>query len=131
MLGSSLGGLSTAYLAFKYPQQISHAVPLSGSFWWQAAPEDLPNGMSKIIREQNKSQKQHWYISANSFETSRNSNGLSILDTSPIVTADLKAQGHDVIYKKYVGGHSYAVWQISLQDALIHFFAKSSESKKP
>ncbi|MGE8541422.1 MAG: alpha/beta hydrolase-fold protein [Acinetobacter sp.] len=67
--GSSLGGLSTAYLALNYPNEISHAVPLSGSFWWQATPLDLPNGMSKIIREQNNPPKQHWHISANSFET--------------------------------------------------------------
>ncbi|OTG88965.1 hypothetical protein B9T34_13760 [Acinetobacter sp. ANC 3813] len=125
LLGSSLGGLSTAYLALKYPNEISHAVPLSGSFWWQAIPSNLPSGMSKIIREQNNPPKQHWHISANSFETSRNSNDLSILGTSPRVAEDLKAQGHEVLYKNYVGGHSYAVWQVSLQDALLHFFGSS------
>jgi len=94
LLGSSLGGLSSAYLALKYPQEISHAVPLSGSFWWQAQETDLPNGMSKIIRAQPHQPKQHWFISANSYESSRNNNGLSILETSPVVAADLRAKGH-------------------------------------
>ncbi len=126
LLGSSLGGLSSAYLALKYPKEISHAVPLSGSFWWQAEPTDEPNSMSKIIREQKKQPKQHWYISANSYESSRNNNGLSILETSPIVAADLKAKEHDVTYKSYVGGHSYAIWQVTLQDALMHFFSQNN-----
>lgn len=124
LLGSSLGGLSSAYLALKYPQEISHAVPLSGSFWWQAQETDLPNGMSKIIREQPHQPKQHWFISANSYENSRNNNGLSILESSPVVAADLRAKGHDVAYKSYIGGHSYAIWQVTLQEALLHFFAE-------
>lgn len=51
LLGSSLGGLSSAYLALEYPHEVSHVVPLSGSFWWQQSSTDQPNGMSKIIRE--------------------------------------------------------------------------------
>ena len=104
---------------------ISHVVPLSGSFWWQAENSDLPNGMSKIIREKNLHSPQHWFITANSYETSRNNNELSILQTSPVVADDLKQKGHDVTYKSYIGGHSYAVWQVAIQDALQHFFSKS------
>lgn len=122
LLGSSLGGLSSAYLALENPKQISHVVPLSGSFWWQAQPSELPNGMSKIIREKDKQPAQHWYMTANSYESSRNNNELSILETTPVVANDLKAKGHDVTYKNYVGGHSYAIWQAILQDALLHFF---------
>ncbi len=122
LLGSSLGGLSSAYLALKYPQEISHVVPLSGSFWWQAQPQDMPNGMSKMIRELPNPPVQHWFISANSYESSKNNNGLSILETAPAVAADLKAKGQDVVYQNYVGGHSYAIWQVALQDALLHFF---------
>ena len=124
LLGSSLGGLSSAYLALENPNQISHVVPLSGSFWWQNEATDLPNGMSKIIRDKTSQPKQHWFITANSYESSRNNNELSILETSPIVAADLKNKGHDVHYKSYIGGHSYAVWQVALQDALKHFFAQ-------
>lgn len=124
LLGSSLGGLSSAYLALENPNQISHVVPLSGSFWWQNAPTDLPNGMSKIIRDKTSQPKQNWFITANSYESSRNNNELSILETSPIVAADLKNKGHDVHYQSYIGGHSYAVWQVALQDALKHFFAQ-------
>ncbi|MCL6230975.1 alpha/beta hydrolase-fold protein [Acinetobacter amyesii] len=124
LLGSSLGGLSSAYLALENPNQISHVVPLSGSFWWQNAPTDLPNGMSKIIRDKTSQPKQHWFITANSYESSRNNNELSILETSPIVAADLKNKGHDVHYQSYIGGHSYAVWQVALQDALKHFFTQ-------
>ncbi len=125
LLGSSLGGLSSAYLALENPNMISHVVPLSGSFWWQAENSDLPNGMSKIIREKNLHSAQHWFITANSYETSRNNNELSILETSPVVAEDLKQKGHDVTYKSYIGGHSYAVWQVAIQDALQHFFSKS------
>ena len=126
LLGSSLGGLSSAYLAFALPNQISHVVPMSGSFWWKSLASDTPNGMSQLIRQDQhlKRRFQHWYITANLYETSRN-NGLSILDTSPIVANDLAERGHDVTYKQYVGGHSYAIWQVILQEALLHFFADS------
>lgn len=123
LLGSSLGGLSSAYLALENSAQISHVVPISGSFWWQKDKNDQPNGMSYIIRNQNLPIKQHWFISANSYESSKAHNELSILNTSPIVANDLKAKGQDVVFKSYTGGHSYAVWQIVLQDALQHFFA--------
>lgn len=124
LLGSSLGGLSSAYIALENPTQISHVVPLSGSFWWQKEKSDEPNGMSHIIRNQALPIKQHWFISANSYETSRAHNELSILNTSPIVANDLKSKGQDVVFKTYTGGHSYAVWQIVVQDALQHFFGQ-------
>lgn len=123
LLGSSLGGLSSAYLALENPTQISHVVPLSGSFWWQKDKSDEPNGMSHIIRNKHLPVQQHWFISANSYETSKAHNELSILNTSPIVVDDLKAKGQDVVFKSYTGGHSYAVWQVVMQDALQHFFA--------
>ena len=131
LLGSSLGGLSAAYLALQFPQQISHVVPMSGSFWWKNHPQDSPNGISHMIR-QSKSRTnfpQHWYISANSYEYSTNES-LSIWETAPIVAQDLTQQGHDVRYKAYIGGHSYALWQIVLQDALLHFFAEKNAQPK-
>lgn len=124
LLGSSLGGLSAAYLALENPTQISHVVPLSGSFWWRKESSDEPNGMSHIIRQKKLKTKQHWFISANSYETSKAHNELSILNTSPVVANDLKEQGQDVIFKTYTGGHSYAVWQVVVQDALQHFLAQ-------
>lgn len=129
IIGSSLGGLSATYLALKNPDQISHVIPLSGSFWWQRTTTDLPNGISHMIRNMTKSgesnKKQSWYISANNYETSEHENGLSILNSSPFVAEDLKRAGHDVTYKQYIGGHTYAIWQVSLQEALLHFFADS------
>lgn len=121
LLGSSLGGLSSAYLALENQPHISHVVPLSGSFWWRRDKNDQPNSMSKIIREMSPQIRQRWYISANKYETSLNNN-LSILSTSPVVANDLAKKGHDVVFKEYNGGHSYALWQIVLQDALQHFF---------
>lgn len=128
LLGSSLGGLSSAYIALENPTQISHIVPLSGSFWWQQDKSHEPNEMSHIIRNKSLPVKQHWFISANSYETSRAHNELSILNTSPIVANDLKAKGQDVVFKTYTGGHSYAIWQVVVQDALQHFFAKNNKS---
>lgn len=124
LLGSSLGGLSAAHIALENQTQISHVVPLSGSFWWQKDKNDEPNGMSYMIRNTTLSMKQHWFISANSYETSKAHNELSILNTSPMVADDLKEKGQDVVFKSYTGGHSYAVWQVVLQDALQHFFSK-------
>lgn len=124
LLGSSLGGLSAGYLALQNPEQISHAVPLSGSFWWTPKAEDQVNGMSQLIQQLKNQPRQHFYMSAGNYESSRNNNGLSILETSPIVAQDLKTQGHDVTYRQYHGAHSYAIWQVVLQDALLHFFGQ-------
>ncbi|WP_257219866.1 alpha/beta hydrolase-fold protein [Acinetobacter sp. YH12239] len=128
LLGSSLGGLSSAYLALKISNDISHVVPLSGSFWWKSDPNDTINGMSKLIRAStlDNTKKLNWYISANSYEYSRQNNSLSILETSPIVAQDLIDQGHNVHYQEYIGGHSYAVWKIVIQDALKYFFKNKS-----
>ena len=126
LLGSSLGGLSSAYLAFKNSKQISHVVPLSGSFWWKQNANQDVNGMSQLIKTSSTERPLHWYFSANSYEYSKQNNGLSILETAPIVARDLRNKGHSVHYQEYVGGHSYAVWQIVLQDALLHFFNKKS-----
>lgn len=125
LLGSSLGGLSSAYIALENPTQISHIVPLSGSFWWEKDKSDKPNGMSHIIRNKTLSTRQYWHISANSYETSKAHNELSILNTSPIVANDLQRNGQNVIFKTYTGGHSYAIWQVIVQDALQYFFGSS------
>lgn len=128
LLGSSLGGLSAAYIALENPKEISHVVPLSGSFWWLKDAKDEPNGMSNIIRNGKQYTKQSWFISANSYETSHAHNELSILNTSPVVANDLKNKGHNVLFKTYTGGHSYALWQVVLQDALQHFFGKNIQT---
>lgn len=122
--GSSLGGLSSAYLALQFPEEISHVIPLSGSFWWKEQASDKDLGILKWIKTHQSSVQQHpqqWFISANTYESSRN-NGLSILETSPQVAQKLKDLGHHMHDQSYVGGHSYAVWQVALQDALQHFF---------
>ena len=127
LLGSSLGGLSAAYLALENPQHISHAVPLSGSFWWSPEPHSKINGMNQLIHNLKKQPQQYFHISANRYESSRTNNDLSILETSPIVAQALKSKGHEVRYQVYEGAHSYAIWQVILQDALLHFFANSKE----
>lgn len=49
-----------------------------------------------------------------------------MLETSPIVAQDLKSQAHEVTEKSYIGGHSYAIWQVIVQDAFIKFLGKGT-----
>lgn len=83
--------------------------------------------MNQLIHNLKKQPQQYFHISANRYESSRTNNDLSILETSPIVAQALKSKGHEVRYQVYEGAHSYAIWQVILQDALLYFFANSKE----
>ena len=42
-----------------------------------------------------------------------------------MLQADLKTQKQHLIVREYAGGHSHAVWNIALQDALLTYLPTS------
>jgi enterochelin esterase-like enzyme len=43
------------------------------------------------------------------------------LEQTRVLQAALQTQKQQVILREYAGGHSYAVWNIALQDALLTY----------
>ena len=122
IIGSSYGGLAAAYLGWLMPDTFSHVVALSGSFWWQ--PQNAAPSPSNHIAEwvtQGHHPQQHWFLSAGTDEHGRSGRNDGILEQTRVLQAALQAQKQQVILREYAGGHSYAVWNIALQDALLTY----------
>ena len=122
IIGSSYGGLAAAYLGWLMPDTFSHIVALSGSFWWQ--PNNAAPSPSNHIAEwvtQGHHPQQHWFLSAGTDEHGRSGRNDGILEQTRVLQAALQTQKQQVILREYAGGHSYAVWNIALQDALLTY----------
>ena len=126
IIGSSYGGLAAAHLGLTLPQTFSHVIALSGSFWWQPK-EAAPHQQSHItdLVNQGKLPKLHWFLSAGTDERSRTGQNDGILEQIRVLQAALKTQKQHVILREYAGGHSHAVWNIALQDALLTYLPTS------
>lgn len=104
------------------PDTFSHVVALSGSFWWQ--PQNAAPSPSNHIAEwvtQGHHPQQHWFLSAGTDEHGRSGRNDGILEQTRVLQAALQTQKQQVILREYAGGHSYAVWNIALQDALLTY----------
>ena len=126
IIGSSYGGLAAAHLGLTLPHTFSHVIALSGSFWWQPK-EASPHQQNHItdLVNQGKLPKLHWFLSAGTDERSRTGQNDGILEQIRVLQAALKTQKQHVILREYAGGHSHAVWNIALQDALLAYLPTS------
>jgi enterochelin esterase-like enzyme len=124
--GSSLGGLTAAYVGYKHPEVFTNVLCQSGSFWW--APDHsgaIPDG---VITEPGWMAKQFiassklplkFYIDAGAFEFGSNGTGGGILETSRDMRDVLLAKGYEVYYQQFVGGHDYLGWRGTFADGLM------------
>jgi enterochelin esterase-like enzyme len=124
--GSSLGGLTAAYVGYKHPEVFTNVLCQSGSFWW--APDHsgaIPDG---VITEPGWMAKQFtaspklplkFYIDAGAFEFDSNGTGGGILETSRDMRDVLLAKGYEVYYQQFVGGHDYLGWRGTFADGLM------------
>ena len=123
IVGSSYGGLAAANLGLQLPQYFSHVISLSGSFWWQQNQEQNTLFLLQQIENQKSLPSLQWFLSANTYETARDGQG--ILESNQAVAMSLHNKGQAVHFKQYEGGHSYWVWQQALEEAVVMFFAQS------
>lgn len=125
--GASLGGLTSAYLGWRYSDVFGRVLSMSGSFWW--AP-DHAGDMNPLdaTTETNWTAKQYiaaaklpleFHLDAGTFESDPSLSGGGILENSRHLRDVLLARGYEVHYQQFVGGHDYLGWRGTFADGLI------------
>ncbi len=117
--GSSAGGLTAAFCAFRYPKIFGNVLSQCGSFWY--AP-DQRDSTPDYLQERGWLTRQ--FVSTRRLplrffiETGRFEFQAQVLDHHRIRDV-LEAKGYPVIYREYNGGHDYFNWRGTFGDALI------------
>lgn len=120
LIGSSYGGLASAFIAGHYPQVFDRVIALSGSFWWHPDGKE-ENAIAHFFAD-SATKNIRFFLAAGRFETARN-NELSILDSNQQLFEVLEEKGYDVEFRLYSSGHDYAMWQQELLDGLLFLIA--------
>ena len=124
LIGSSFGGLASAYNAERYPQIFGNVLSMSGSFWWQfpQTPSEQKNYIAHLYADTPKHDIR-FFLSAGRYETSNNGE-FDILNNSRHLSDVLQAKGYTVTYREYTSGHDYLSWQGVLSDGLLSLFGE-------
>ncbi len=122
--GSSYGGLSAMYIAFKHPDEFGKVLSQSGSFWWSPNIQKKPgtklhNWMADQF-EAAPHKAIDIYMNAGSFETKPEFS--NILGTNRYLYNILKNKGYHVDFIEVSSGHDYFSWRVMLADGLIKLF---------
>jgi enterochelin esterase family protein len=119
--GASLGGVSAAYCALRYPEVFGNVLSQSGAFWhypgWPGK-EAAVNETGWLARQFEAQRKLpiRFYLEAGLFETDL---PLTILTENRRMRDVLKAKGYELTYSEFAGGHDYVYWRGSVADGLI------------
>jgi enterochelin esterase-like enzyme len=121
--GSSYGGLSAAYCAFRHPEVFGNVLSQSGSFgyypgWDSDKDRTDSSPFGWLIRQFVTTRKLpiRFYLEAGLFETAHSG---SILSENRRMRDVLDAKGYTIIYSEFAGGHEYLNWRGSLADGLV------------
>lgn len=124
--GSSLGGLTATYAAYRHPEVFGSVLCQSGSFWWApdhsgAIPDGVTTETGWMAKQFIASPKLplRFYMDAGAFEFDSNGTGGGILETSRDMRDVLLAKGYEIHYQQFVGGHDYLSWRGTFADGLI------------
>lgn len=120
--GVSLGGLTAAYCAFRYPEVFGNVLSQSGALGYfpgwedQDATEYSPAGW--LIRQYVTTRKLpiRFYLEAGLFE---NNCPDTLLAQNRRMRDVLEAKGYSVVYSEFAGGHEFLSWRGSVADGLI------------
>lgn len=124
LAGASLGGLASAWNAFKHPELFGNVLSQSGSYWWSdglMGKEDGDMQAGWLIREYLNSEKLpiKFYMDVGREENKNfRGKGFSHQGLNRHMRDVLIAKGYDITYTEYDGGHDYAWWQQTLADGL-------------
>lgn len=112
--GISLGGLASAYAAFRHPEAFGNVLSQSGSFWW--GPDDAePEQNARDFAQAARLPIRLW-IEVGSFE--RDASETTQLAAHRHLRDVLRARGDDVSDQEFVGNHTYVCWRGTLADGL-------------
>jgi enterochelin esterase family protein len=121
--GSSYGGLSAAYCAFRYPEIFGNVLSQSASFgyypgWDRDRDRTDSSSYGWLTRQFVTTPKLpiRFYVEAGLFETHK---PRGLLAENRRMRDVLEAKGYSIVYSEYAGGHDYLNWRGSLADGLI------------
>lgn len=113
VIGQSLGGLSAVYAVLNWPQYFTHAISISGSFWW---PKN--NNPYGIILNQIKQQSLLYKKYFNMFYIETGIYEKLIRQSNEILKERLIKYGYHVKYQLFVGGHDAICWRGSVLNGI-------------
>jgi enterochelin esterase-like enzyme len=116
--GSSLGGLSSTFVALHHPDVIGNVLSQSGAY--QFKPGSFTTDLSEsveggwLMREVAKTPKQpiRFYLDAGHFED-------DLLASNRHMRDVLVAKGYPVTYAEFNGAHDYWMWRHTIADGLM------------
>lgn len=116
LAGSSMGGLTAAYAALRYPKLFGNVLAQSGSFQIPGkAPASLMEQFARSPRL-----PLHFYLDAGTHEKMVPRGWpASLLGSVRHMRDVLVAKGYPVAYAEFEGGHDYACWRGTLADGLL------------
>ncbi|WP_175597142.1 alpha/beta hydrolase [Peristeroidobacter soli] len=113
--GSSLGGLSSAYLGYLHPETFGNVLSLSGSYWWHPSVDgddehSTDQGSGWLPRQYAARPRLplRFYLAVGSAE------GAPMLTPNRLFRDVLTAKGNPLRYDEFQGDHSYLNWRDGL-----------------
>ena len=128
--GSSAGGLTAAFCAFRYPKVFGNVLSQSGSFWYAPGQRDsVPDYLQDrgwLTRQFVSTQRLplRFFIETGRFEFQA-----QVFDHHRIRDV-LEAKGYPVIYREYNGAHDYFNWRGTFGVGLMSLFGKEPEDRQ-
>jgi enterochelin esterase family protein len=117
--GSSLGGLTAAYIALQAPEVFGAVISQSGSFWW---PKPQAGEPELLIREYTNQPRKplRFYLDVGNRETQVYDDGVADqLSTNRRMRDALQDRGYPVTYAEFTGGHDYINWRRTFANGLL------------
>lgn len=134
--GTSLGGLTAAFVAMRYSRVFGCVLSQSGAFQW--TPGMLPQDPEEEMEEPEWLARQfvdaqtgplRFYMEAGILELGSFGIGHpSLLTTNRHIRDVLRARGYPVDYREFNGSHTYIVWQGTLADGLMSLLSSPGRS---
>ena len=126
LAGSSLGGLASADVAFRYPRLFGNVLAQSGSFqsMHSRGGKVSPSLMQKFALTPRLPLRFYLDVGTHEGMTGPGSS-TSLLGSVRHMRDVLEAKGYPVAYAEFEGGHDYACWRGTLADGIIHLLGRS------
>ncbi|MEM7682756.1 MAG: alpha/beta hydrolase-fold protein [Planctomycetota bacterium] len=105
ILGTSLGGLFSAFMAARHPDVVANAAIQSPAFWFDTTIYDTYRDNPQL---------------ADALRIYMESGTINDGNGGPTMNAILQTDGYDFVYDEINQGHSWGHWKGELDDALIH-----------
>ncbi len=124
--GASLGGLTSMYLALKYPEKSWRVISQSGALCY--SEEKLVAAISQFPDFNQANHPSHFLMDAGSDETGLFNNKRSLINANEAMVQTMRQKGYDenfYQYQPFRGAHSFVCWQASWPHMLASTLQKS------